>query len=395
MVSGQEFFKGTGRWPVAFTIWRYNEKKNLNKVKLLDLTELKGSSLSSMNWSDDNVEVRSDLKKLIRAKKEVALNNDRGDIRETLPAILHINKQIFVQQPRYDYSHAKRKEDYNKLVSGFPLSDKNRHFQLKRKCGEVNGRFVGFYDDNTPVRVKQDNYNRMSNEPDRVWFRLDSGFINVNQTRCMNGAPDNRGFVAYDLESAKATFSWFALTKALNGVYPIWANQFDIWKPNVNKSLESEYYSLCFVYALSENRCVVTRFEKDNPVKGAPEVFVDNPLCPVNPDSFWCTTLENQIKTHLAKKLSDTIKELYTYWNTEYCKGSRLENCGLKNEPYFQYFSYPDFLTPFSGLIQIRKYAEVNGKEDLLKQLDTIKELTLQVKNRIYELLVHEFDYFG
>jgi hypothetical protein len=38
--------------------------------------------------------------------------------------------------------------------------------------------------------------------------------------------------------------------------------------------LEANYYSLCFAFALVENRSVKTKFEKDNPVVGAPEVFV-------------------------------------------------------------------------------------------------------------------------
>ena len=46
-----------------------------------------------------------------------------------------------------------------------------------------------------------------------------------------------------------------------------------------------------FAFVLAENRCVVTKFERGNPVEGAPEVFVDNPLCPTNKESFWSTTL--------------------------------------------------------------------------------------------------------
>lgn len=30
---------------------------------------------------------------------------------------------------------------------------------------------------------------------------------------------------------------------------------------------------------------------------------------------------------------------------------------GLEDEAYFRYFSYPDFLTRHSGLVQLRKYA--------------------------------------
>ena len=147
---------------------------------------------------------------------------------------------------------------------------------------------------------------------------------------------------------------------------------------------------------LAENRCVVTKFEKDNPVVGAPEVFVDNPLCPTNPDCFWSKVLENEIvsKPKLAMELVEKIKELYRYWNLNYCQGQFLYNVGLQNEPYFKYFDYPDFLTPHSGLIQIRKYAEQEGKEDLLNFFKEISGLTKKVKDEIYRLLVEDFEYF-
>ena len=251
-------------------------------------------------------------------------------------------------------------------------------------------------DDNTPVRTRQDNYNRMSNFPDRVWFRLDVDFKGVNKTRCLGGCPDNRGYCAYDLESAKPTFLWFALTKALNGVYPIWANQFDIWPPNIPRQKEKVFYSLCFAFGLAENRCVVTKFEKDNPVKGATGVFVDNPLCPTNPESFWSTILNSQIITEpkLAGELVGFIRELYKKWNQKYCKGQFLYSVGLHDEPYFKYFDYKDFVTPYSGLIQIQKYAELHNEEDLLNFFEKISTKTKEVREEICRLLTQEFAYF-
>lgn len=394
MVTGKEFFKGTGRWPVAFTIWKFNERKNTNKVKLLDLTDLQAEAFSNVNWNENLEKINAGIRKIIRGKKEVLFDESRQDIRQDLPLIEKSSNKKLVQQPRYDYSHAKRKADYGKTVSGFPLKDTKRHYDLKRKCGEVNGEYVGFYDDNTPVRVTQDNYSRISKKPDRIWFRLDNVFININQTRLLNGPPDKYGFCAYDLFSAELTLSWFALTKALNGIYPAWANQFNIWSPSITKKHEKEYYSLCFAFALSENRCIVTKFEKDNPVAGAPEIFVDNPMCPANPESFWSTTLDAEVTDPLALKLVNSVKEIYRHWNVEYCKGQFLENVGLHEEPYFKYFDYPDFVTPYSGLIQLRRYAEINGRSDLTEKFETIRELTRQVKERIYHLLVQEFNYF-
>ena len=316
-------------------------------------------------------------------------------------AIAYSNPSIskkggFVQQTRYDYSVAKKENDYGKIVSGFPLKDKENHFELNRKCGDSSGSFIGFMDNCTPVRVKQDSLKRMSNLPDRVWFRLDTDFKGINKTKVFNGAADNRSYCAYDLESAKATFSWFSITKALNGVYPIWANQYDIWSPQIKEELKDYYYALCFAFVLAENRCVVTRFEKDNPVPGAPEVFVDNPLCPANPESFWSIVLDREImdQAGLAFELAAKVKALYRYWNLNYCKGQVLQHVGLQDEPYFRYFDYTDFLTPYSGLVQIRKYAEIHGKEDLQAFFREISALTKRVKEEIYRLLVVEFGYF-
>jgi hypothetical protein len=67
----------------------------------------------------------------------------------------------------------------------------------------------------------------------------------------------------------------------------------------------------------------------------------------------------------------------------------------LQNEPYFRYFSYPDFLTPYSGLIHIRKYAEIHNLEDLQEQFAQISGLTNKVREELYRMLVEEGKYFG
>ena len=254
-------------------------------------------------------------------------------------------------------------------------------------------------DDLSPVRLKPKNdirYNRSSNNG--LWFRLDTAIKDVNKSKCFNGPTDNRSYCAYDLASARATFGWFAITKIINGRYPLWANQYDLWPPNIKPELEDYWYALCFTFVLAENRCVVTKFEKDNPVEGVPEVYIDNPLSPINKESFWNAILKPSIdkldKNNTAKLLAEGITELYRYWNSNYCQGQILENVGLHNEPYFKYFSYSDFLTPHSGLIQIKKYAELEGLHDLLTRFSEVSELTKRVKKELYRILYAEFKYF-
>lgn len=70
-----------------------------------------------------------------------------------------------------------------------------------------------------------------------------------------------------------------------------------------------------------------------------------------------------------------------------------MENVGLEKEA-FKYFKYPDFISPNSGLIQIRKYAEVNVSVDLLNLLSDIQKLTKAVKDELFGLLVDDFRYF-
>jgi len=251
-------------------------------------------------------------------------------------------------------------------------------------------------DNNTPVRVLMDTLKRINTKPDRVWLQLLPTFIGTNSTKVQSGPQDKYAYCAYDLESAKATFIWFSITKALNGKYPLWANQYDIWQPKITEKTADYFYALCFAFVLAENRCVVTKFEKDNPVKGAPEVFVDNPLSTNNSESFWSVTLDKQVKQEdeIAFKLVNKIKELYRTWNFNYWKSQYLFNVGLKDEPYFKYFDYQDFLTPNSGLIQIKKYTQQLGLNDLEIIFNEINELTKLVKDKIYDLLVNEYQYF-
>ena len=277
-----------------------------------------------------------------------------------------------------------------------PLEDPRR--KNKKTYGITNSRYIGFMDNGTPVRIKPKEDGRFStNHEERVWFRLDNDIKGINRTRLLNGPPDNRGYCAYDLDSAKKLFTWFALTKALNvHGYPLWANQYDIWMPNITDKLERYFHSLCFAFGLAENNCVVTKFEADNPVKGAPEIFVDNPLCSTNPDSFWSRALDSQVvkRPKLARVLVDSVSKLYEVWKTKYCVSGKVEYVGLDEEPYFKYFDYPDFITPYSGLVQIKKFAEVKRADDLDEQIKEINERKKKILDEIYRILIEEFKYF-
>ena len=385
IILGNEFFKIAGRFPISFTIWSYqrNAKGNKNKVVLRDLTHLQNDDLA-INWNQGIGNLEIALKGIIKGSKTINYSAARESIKE------------WTGQQMYDFKRDPTDKELKsgEVYGGLPIKDERR--SNKKTYGIPNSKFVGFMDDSTPVRVKEDSHGRMSTASGKVWFRLDSDFKGINRTRLLNGPSDNRSFCAFDIVSAQRTFTWFAITKSISGIYPVWANQCDIWKPNIPAEKEKEFYSLCFAFGLAENRCVVTKFEKDNPVAGAPEVLVDNPLCPGNKESFWSTTLDGEIVASpvLAGELVALVKQLYKKWDQNYTKGQFQYSVGLQDEPYFKYFDYKDFVTPHSGLIQIRKYAEIHNAADLLELFEKISAKTKEVREEIYRLLVDEFGYF-
>jgi hypothetical protein len=384
IVTSNEWFKLEGKWPLAFTIWEYDvpELYRENIVQLSDLTQIQKQDLN-IDWNETTETITTQLIPLINK-----------------PTINFTSKKVSIKaatnQSMYDFKRdpTKAEKASVSIFGGLPLND---HRRFNRKTyGIANSGSVGFMDDVTPVRIKPNTKDRRFDYSAEasLWFRFDTGFLDVNKSKVLNGPPDQKGYCAFDLESAKSTCSWYAITKSLNGLYPVWANQLDIWSPNVIELYESEYTALCFAIVLSDNRCVVTTVEKDNPVQGAPEIFVENPLCPTNPNSFWNSVLASKVKNGLAKDLVNAVTDLYKYWNLTYCQGSYLHHVGLQDEPYFKYFDYPDYLTPHSGLIQIKKYAEINGCADLQDHFVLIVKLSKQAKERLYYLLVNEFHYF-
>ena len=291
------------------------------------------------------------------------------------------------------------------FVSGFPAADP-RHTKLAVPYGFADGAFVGFMDNLTPIRVKQDPLGRMSNQPDRVWFRLDLAFSDFNKTKIFNGPPDNRGYCSYDLASARVCFTWFAITKAFNNNYPGYANQLNAWAPDFTRApaVEAEFYRLCFAFGLAENRCAVVRFEADNPVAGAPAVAVDNPLVPGFAAGFWEQVLApefvGQPATDAATQLVAAVRAVYGHWATAVCGGQMLPAPELHGEAYFKFFPVEAArLTPRAGLVQIRAYAAQHTGApwypELHQRLTRLATLREAVKGEIHRLLVQELRYFA
>ena len=396
IIQSNEFFALSGKWPLAFTIWQYGEdSQRQNKIKIHDYSNFKKLDLD-INWNaklDQNLEIKLKQSKII----------DFGEKRESI--------KDKCGQKMYDFKRDVTKIELNsgKIFGGLPLVDERRN--NKKTYGIENSDYIGFMDNCTPVRIKRKigDIRFFKKSYECVWFNLANEFKNINSNKIHNGPPDKYGYCAYDLDSTKIYFSWFAISKTLSGNYPIWANQFDLWLPKIPKELENYFYSLCFALALAENRCVVTKFPQDNPVVDSPEVFVDNPLSPLNPESFYNTVLrsfivENGLEIESQKnpkknknlpiQLLQTFEKMYQTFAQKCCSSGILQNVGLQNEPYFRYFDYADFLTPNSGIVQIRKYAEIHSHTDLCAILVEIKKLNLEIKNEIWQILETAI-YFG
>jgi hypothetical protein len=225
IVTSNEFFKLDGRWPVAFSIWKYapspegENKPRENQVKMLDFTELHHEQLAKLNWNDSE-QIDWVCKQLVENHKSILLNNTRGDIRDSLPKIQ--KGDIWIKQPMYDFKRDPTKEELSsgKIYGGLPLKDERRN--NKKTYGISNSNFIGFMDDCIPVRINIKSDIRFERKHfEWVWFRLDTTVKDINKSKCFGGPTDNRSYCAYDLSSAQATFSWFAITKALNGRYPV------------------------------------------------------------------------------------------------------------------------------------------------------------------------------
>lgn len=182
IVTGCEFFKIKGRWPLSFTIWQYRpDEERENHVLVSDYTNLCKDDLT-INWSLSENELNYVIDSKLKTPNEVKFDNSRGDIRDTLPFLIKDNE--LVRQPRLNL-YRNLKKDETGIVSGFPFRDP-RHRTRKDPHGYIDGTFIGLMDDNTPIRIKQEPSNRLTNNPDRVWFRLDHMFINLNQTRALS-----------------------------------------------------------------------------------------------------------------------------------------------------------------------------------------------------------------
>ena len=212
IITSNEFFKLQGKWPLAFTVWKYSfDETRKNEVVVSDYSHFTKQNLN-INWNmgDEELNVLLGGDKLITNK--IKFDNNRVDIREKLPLIEFDGKSK--KQTRYDFSRAKKSEEQNKIVSGFPLKDEERHFKLSRTCGLPSGSFVGFMDDNTSVRLRQETLNRLSNKLIGFGCNLGQPSLMLTSPKSKPGLPTNTVIVHIIFNLQKSCLHGFALQKA-------------------------------------------------------------------------------------------------------------------------------------------------------------------------------------
>lgn len=380
LVNGCEFFDIKGSWPVAFTMWKYKGKDaTLDKernIPLQDFTWLTRKQLAAIQWSDP-LEVEKACKNISNHSltKKVEVGQERISIRK------------WTGETMLDFKRSRRMSELNhNCVGGLPKGD---HRQENQKAyGEADGEFIGFMDDLTPCRVKR-------SIPDKPWFRLNSQFMDIKRNRCLSGPSDNRAFCAKDLESAKKLFFWYSLARTfLQHPYPMWADSDDLWQPTIPINNEDRVFQTAFAIAYAENECVETTFPSGNPVSGAPELVIGNPLTPLNPQSFWSQTMKPFCSSGSSASVAGLIKavdQLFAEWKALFRNHAEVP---ISKKPYFL---SAEGLSVGAGLIQIRDYARETNHVTLQRSFTEIQKKLKLVKTDFYDLSTSSlgFDYFG
>jgi hypothetical protein len=378
LVKGDEFFDVKGSWPLAFSVWRYRAKgQRLDKarsVPLLDLTWLTKKQLSGIPW-DMADDMEAACRELRDQSEEVEIGVSRKSITEWSGATMT------------DFKRDRRKEERNqRTVGGLPLRDA-RH-DLKKAHGEATGLYIGFMDDLTPCRVKK-------STPDKPWFRLNKPFMDIKMNRCFSGPPSQKGYCASDLESAKKLFFWYALARTfLQHPYPMWVDADDLWEPEISQRHHNAAFQMAFAIGFAENQCVQTHFPANNPVRGVPELIVNNPMTPLLGDSFWSMTLRPYCQDNppeIVSSLIAAVDKLFTDWKKTFNGSTELP---LSRQPYMLDDQGPQLA---AGIPQIRAYAEEADDKTLLADWSAIAPLLSRAKTEFHGLVssTSGLNYFG
>lgn len=381
LVNGAQFFDVKGSWPVAFTIWRHKGfaagLDARRPIQIRDLTWLKHQELASIPWSEPARAVDA-CRRIMKDQRAAVVELGRT----------HSGMRSWSGIPMTDFKRDRRRAELGQaIVGGLPLGDPRRN--NKKTYGEADGPYVGFMDDLTPCRVKR-------STPGKPWFRLNSQFMDAKRNRCFSGPPTHWGYCAEDLESARKLFVWYALARTfVQFPYPMWADAEDLWAPTVPPHLERRVFACASAIVFAENECVETYFPANNPAPGGRELFIGNPLSPLNRESFWSKTISPQISLHTSpagRAVIESVNDVFMAWDRFL---GRRHEVPISYAP--SYFVDERGLSRNCGLIQIRDYARAERVESLLSRLQLVQTRLKAAKAEFHDVLTAEagLNYFG
>lgn len=378
LVNGAEFFDVKEKWPVAFTIWSYGKKDEDRVIErtipLLDLTWVTKAQLATVPWESPE-EMEQSCQRILERSKQVQIGAERGSIRN------------WTGQKMLDFKRDRTKAEQNtRIAGGLPLGDGRQG--NKKVYGRADGSFIGFMDNLVPCRVKRSIL-------DRPWFRLNPQFMDAKKNRCFSGPPTHFGFCATDLESAKKLFFWYSLARTfLQHPYPMWVDADNMWEPIIPDRLERLSFQFAFCIGYAENECVEATFPANNPIRGNPELTINNPMTPLGYGSFWNSTMlpycSSQLPTPL-KDLISSVDKLFGDWKRLFKNRSELP---ISKRPY----SLGDRgLTLGAGILQIKDYASEANDATLLTDLSEIQRRLKIAKSAFFDVVTESggVDYFG
>jgi len=381
LVNSREFFDVKGKFPVAFTMWRYKgdslNSDRSRSIPLTDLTWVTKSLLNSLQWEDAN-KLAFDCNKILNDTRsiKIQIGADETKIRE------------WVGVSMLDFKRSRRISEKNQSdAGGLPAYDPRR--QNKKTYGESLGNYIGFMDDLTPCRIK-------SNFNGRPWFRLNSQFMDCRKTRCLSGPPDHLGYSPLSEELTEKMFIWFAMGRTFAQCgYPLWVDAMEIWQPIIPDNLKDDIIKLSFAIGFADNECIETIFPTNNPIHGAPEIVITNPMTPLNKDSFWTKSMAHHFTSNTFTEtvdLVEAVNKLFCNWKQYVCKKKEV-HIGYKRP----YFISEGVLTLTSGLVQIKDFAQETGNVVLLNDWREVQERSKAAKKLFYKILTdtEHLNYFS
>lgn len=382
LVNSKEFFKVKVEFPIAFSIWRFEGNEALNAdrpITMHDLTWLKRSNLDSIDWQTPS----------IRDTQCEALLSDE----QTVHVALGKKRQRMLEwcgQKRIDFMRNRNNSEVGTACGGLPRGD--RRLRNKKAYGDANAPGIGFMDDRTPCRTQ-----KAVGGNGYPWFRLNAQFMDVKRNRLFSGPADNRSYCARTADEARRLFLWYALARTFAFCkYPLWLDNAELWPVEAasEKYTKAIHFSLAIAFA--ENECTSIVFPADNPVAGAPQVRVFNPMTPLRSDSFWCQILAPIMSacdsgTSPANLIS-VVNEYYSIWRKR-LKGKRQIEVDFEAS----YLVDSNILYDDAGIVQIRDYAEATADNELIAAYQKMQDVLKTTKREFYSFLVseHGIDYFG